>query len=139
MAIDQNIYLAADNVVFTREGDIVSILLIQRKNDPYKGQWALPGGFVEDDEDLEPAAIRELKEETGLQLQQMTQLYAIGTPGRDPRFRTVSVVFYAVLDGQHAVAGADDAAEARWFDIKDLPALAFDHDRIIQDAIAKAL
>lgn len=139
MAIVQNIKLAADAIVFAREGDTTSVLLVQRKNDPYKGTWAIPGGFIEDAEDLQPAAIRELEEETGLKLQQMTQLYAIGTPGRDPRFRTVSIVYYAVLDHKPAVTGADDAADARWFDIADLPALAFDHDEVIRYAISRAL
>lgn len=134
--IDQNIKLAADSVVFSHTRQQLQLLLVQRKNEPFKGMWALPGGFVEDDEDLEPAARRELQEETGMQLPHMQQLYAIGTPGRDPRFRTVSVVFYAMVDAtKHNVKGSDDAADAQWFDVKKLPPLAFDHKQVIEFAL----
>ena len=134
--IRQNILLTTDAVVFSKEGDVLRILLIQRKNDPYKGYWALPGGFVEDDEDLERAARRELEEETGLRTEKMTQLYTIGTPGRDPRGRTVSVVYYTYVDAKaYTIKGADDAAAADWFDINELPSLAFDHRDIINYAL----
>jgi len=135
--IKQDIKLTTDAVVFSKEGGMLCILLIQRKNDPYKGHWALPGGFVEDDEDLEPAARRELEEETGLRAEKMTQLYTIGTPGRDPRGRTVSVVYYTFVDAKaHTIKGADDAAAADWFDVMALPPLAFDHLDIINYALA---
>ncbi|MBA3828209.1 MAG: NUDIX hydrolase [Taibaiella sp.] len=134
--LKQDIKVAADAIVLAKDNGNTSILLIQRKNDPYKGMWAFPGGFVEDDEDLEPAAIRELKEETGVALEKMEQLRTYGTPGRDPRMRTVSIVFYAIIDkSQHIVKADDDAADARWFDIKTLPPLAFDHDEIMAYAL----
>lgn len=137
MAIKQNIYLTVDAVVFHKETDGEHhVLLIKRGNDPYKDHWALPGGFVEDDEDLLPAAARELEEETGIKAENWQQLYTVGTPNRDPRFRTVSVVYTCFADKhtQQAI-GADDAKEARWFPINNLPDLAFDHG----DVMAKAL
>lgn len=135
--INQDIKVAADSVIFAYVEAQLSILLIQRKNDPFKGMWALPGGFVENDEDLEPAAIRELKEETGIELKTMQQLRAYGKPGRDPRFRTVSIVFQAIIDPeQHKIAAADDAASLQWFNTKQLPELAFDHAEVVEYAIA---
>lgn len=134
--IKQNIKIAADSVVLSHERQQLRILLVQRKNDPFKEMWALPGGFIEDDEDLEPAAIRELEEETGVKLAQMRQLYTFGTPNRDPRFRTVSVVYFAVVDAnEHPLKGADDALDAQWFNVKKLPNLAFDHREIIDYAL----
>jgi len=132
----QNIKLTADAMVFSGKGDELQLLLIRRGNDPYKGMWAIPGGFIEDDEDLEPAALRELEEETGLKIPHMTQLTTIGTPGRDPRGRTVSVVFYAFTDaGSHQVTGADDAAEAQWVKVSDIKELAFDHMQVLEYAL----
>jgi 8-oxo-dGTP diphosphatase len=136
--LKQNIYLTTDALVFDKSGEHLKLLLIRRKNDPNKGMWAFPGGFVEDDEELEAAAIRELHEETGLLLPGMKQLSTVGTVGRDPRFRTVSVVYYAFTDaGSHKVAGADDAAEAQWLNVKDITALAFDHFEILQVALQR--
>jgi 8-oxo-dGTP diphosphatase len=97
--------------------------------------WAFPGGFVEDDEELEAAAKRELHEETGLLLSSMTQLHTFGKVGRDPRGRTVSVVYYSFTNDAHKVEGADDAAEAAWINIKDITALAFDHMEILDFAL----
>ena len=112
------------------------MLLIERGNEPYKGMWAFPGGFVEDDEDLEAAAIRELHEETGLLLPGLKQLHTFGTPGRDPRGRTVSVIYYAIVNaGDHAVKGGDDAANAQWVNVKDIAAMAFDHKEILDFAL----
>lgn len=123
-------------MVFSGSGDDLQLLLVKRGNEPYKGMWSIPGGFIEDDEDLEPAAMRELSEETGLHLQHMRQLYTIGTPGRDPRGRTVSVVYYAFTDaGSHNVKGADDAAEARWVKVNDIKELAFDHMDVLKYAL----
>ncbi len=133
--IDQHILLTVDALVFTKGTDGWQLLLVRRKNEPGKGMWAIPGGFVEDDEELEAAAIRELHEETGLQLSSMTQLHTFGKVGRDPRGRTVSVVYYAFADDARKVEGADDAAEAAWINIKDITALAFDH----MDVLALAL
>ena len=136
--LKQNIKLSVDAVVFSHTKQQLHILLIQRKNEPFKGKWALPGGFVEDDEDLLPAAIRELEEETGMKLKSMEQLAAFGKPGRDPRGRTVTVAFYTTVDAkQHMIAGADDAADAQWFDIRNLPAIAFDHAEIINLALKR--
>ncbi|MGN6567793.1 MAG: NUDIX domain-containing protein [Flavipsychrobacter sp.] len=135
--INQDIKVAADSVIFAYVEATLSILLIQRKNDPFKGMWALPGGFVENDEDLEPAAIRELKEETGVELKTMQQLRAYGKPGRDPRFRTVSIVFQAIINpDDHKIAAADDAAGLQWFNTKELPEMAFDHREVVDYAIA---
>lgn len=137
MPIEQNIYVAADSIVFHREANgEYEVLLIKRGNDPYKDHWAFPGGFVEDDEDLQPAAARELMEETGITAENWYQLCTIGTPGRDPRFRTISVVYTCFADKhtQKAV-GADDAKEAKWFPINNLPQLAFDHGEVIQMAL----
>lgn len=132
------IFVTVDAVVFGLAANDVAILLIKRKNEPFKGQWALPGGFVEKHEDLETAAKRELEEETGLRIEAMQQLYTFGKPGRDPRDRMVSVVYTATVQLAAAtVKAADDAADAKWFNINGLPQLAFDHEEAIKMAIAK--
>jgi len=110
------------------------ILLIERKNNPFKGMWALPGGFVDENEDLIDAAIRELKEETGVEHVPLTQTGAFGKPGRDPRGHTVSIAFMAVLDDTINVKAGDDAKNAQWFSIDNLPELAFDHKEIVEKA-----
>ena len=134
--IDQHIYLAADALVFSKGGEHLQLLLVKRKNDPDKGHWAFPGGFIEDDEELEAGAIRELQEETGLKLSAMRQFHTYGKVGRDSRFRTVSVVYYAFVNAaDHPVQGADDAAEASWINVKDIKNLAFDHNMILADAL----
>ncbi|GHA32178.1 NUDIX hydrolase [Salinimicrobium marinum] len=133
----QNISLTADSVIFCTSGESIKILLVQRKYDPYKGLWALPGGFLEDEEPLEDGAKRELEEETGLQVDDLKQLRAYGTPGRDPRGRTVSVGFWTVILSEEKVKGSDDAALAEWHDIENLPALAFDHDLIVKEALQR--
>lgn len=136
MAVDQHILLTTDIILFgKRENERKFILLIQRKNDPFQGKWAFPGGFVEDDEDLNTAAVRELQEETGILLEsnQLRQLGAWGAPDRDPRGRTVTVVFVAEVDvNDHKVQAADDAGDAKWWPLNDLPPLAFDHDEILR-------
>ncbi len=132
----QNIKLTTDALVLSKSNGAWQVLLIERGNEPYKGMWALPGGFVEDDEDLEAGALRELEEETGMRLQAMRQLHTFGRPGRDPRGRTVSVVFYAFVDAaDHTVKGADDAAHASWVNIKDISAMAFDHKEVLDFAL----
>lgn len=134
----QNIKIAADALVFSKSSGQLQLLLITRKNEPNKGMWAFPGGFVEDDEDLEAAALRELEEETGVKLTSMQQLYTFGKPGRDPRFRTVSVIYTAMTDAtMHNAAGADDADEARWINISDIKEMAFDHKMILDFALDK--
>jgi 8-oxo-dGTP diphosphatase len=132
----QNIKLAADAMVFSGKGDALQILLVRRKYEPYKGMWAIPGGFVEDDEELEAAAIRELQEETGLIVPAMTQLHTFGKVGRDSRGRTVTVTYYAFADAAtQKVQGGDDAAEAEWVYVKDITELAFDHMEMLDMAM----
>jgi len=118
--------------------DELRVLLIERGHEPFAGTWALPGGFVDEHEDLEAAARREMREETNLELGPMVQLGAYGTPHRDPRGHTVGVAFLAVCGPEEAapVAG-DDAAQCRWFPAGRPPALAFDHDVILRDARAR--
>ena len=113
-----------------------SLLLIERGNEPFKGCWALPGGFLEMDEDLETCAARELQEETGLTGISLHQLCAFGAPKRDPRHRTISIAFWGIDDTQQQAVGSDDAAQARWFALDQLPSLAFDHALIIQKALS---
>jgi 8-oxo-dGTP diphosphatase len=109
------------------------VLLIRRKHDPFAGKWALPGGFVDEGEDLLPAALRELQEETGLAEIEFEQLHTFGTPGRDPRGWTVSVVFFARVNHEALQPrAADDAADVRWFPLAKLPPLAFDHEQILE-------
>lgn len=115
-----------------------SVLLVQRVNEPAAGSWALPGGFVDRDERVLAAAPRELREETGVELAaaELELLGVYDTPGRDPRGWSVSVVYVASLERELSAAGADDAADARWWDIEQLPELAFDHALIVADALA---
>lgn len=124
------------DVVVLREGrpDQLEILLIRRGGDPYKGMWALPGGFVEEDETLEQAARRELEEETGLKRVRVVQLAAFSDPSRDPRGRTISVAFTARVGPRAAAGAGDDASDSRWFPLSGLPKLAFDHAKIIRRA-----
>jgi 8-oxo-dGTP diphosphatase len=133
--------LTVDVVVVHGEAVSRRILLIRRGNEPFKGMWALPGGFVDEYERPESAALRELTEETGLSLSEPGALRIAGVyggRGRDPRGWTVSVVFLAEL-GPHgqasAATGSDDADEARWWSLQDLPELAFDHAGIVEDAL----
>lgn len=110
------------------------VLLIKRKHDPFIGTWALPGGFVEIDEDLLEGAKRELAEETGLVNVELKQFKAYGTPGRDPRGRTISIIFHGkLIDNTDEIKAGDDAAEAEYFELNSLPNLAFDHEEIISD------
>lgn len=134
MMLEQNIKVTVDALLFSKIDDVLHVLLVQRKYEPDMGFWAMPGGFVEDDEDLEDAAVRELFEETGIALKNgdMQQLITVGTPGRDPRGRTVSVVYTATIDSEaHPLSADDDAADAKWFDMEQLPLIAFDHEDII--------
>ena len=126
--------VTADCIVMTRESN-PEVLLIERGDDPYKGCWAFPGGFLEMDETTEQCAIRELSEETGLQLEGMQQIGTYSKVDRDPRGRTITVAYLAVVESPMEVKGLDDAAKAQWFPIDALPKLAFDHDEIMRDAI----
>ncbi len=127
--------VTTDVVVFTISKDKLKLLLIRRGLDPYKGSWALPGGFLNLEEDLEECAIRELQEETGLNDMYLEQLHTFGRPGRDPRERVISVAYYAIApDANIAPVAASDATDAAWFPVDQLPALAFDHSEIISMA-----
>jgi len=130
--------VTVDVVLFHRAGERIEVLLIKRARDPFKDRWAFPGGFVDQDEPLETAAARELKEETGLEGIRVEQLGAFGDPGRDPRGHTISITFWALLEERGNAVGADDAAEARWHSIKRPPRLAFDHKIILRRAIERA-
>ena len=127
--------LTADVVLVTREAK-PRVLFIRRKKEPFAGKWALPGGFVEENERIADAARRELLEETGVRISELDHLYTAGDPGRDPRGWTVSVVFLARTDGMTATAG-DDASAVGWFPLDALPALAFDHAMILDRARAR--
>lgn len=130
--------VTVDAVVFALRSGQLSVLLVRRKNDPFAGQWALPGGFVDVDEPLDAAVQRELHEETGLSGIQLFQFHAFGDPGRDPRGRSISVAYLGIADAaQHAPRGHDDAAEAAWFPASRLPKLAFDHDEIVKHAVKR--
>ena len=128
--------VTADCMVMTQEA-VPRVLLIERGNEPYKGCWALPGGFLDMEETLEECAIRELEEETGLKvsIESIRQVGTYSRVNRDPRGRTISTAFIAVVDSPLPVKGQDDAARAEWFAIDSLPPLAFDHDDIIRDGI----
>lgn len=127
--------LTVDTMLLSDQDSSIYILLIRRKNDPYKGMWAFPGGFVDYGENLLSAAKRELAEETGLNTDCIEQFRAYGDIDRDPRGWTVSVVHFGWLDDLETPTPADDAVEARWFSIDDLPEMAFDHWNIIMDFI----
>lgn len=123
--------VTVDVILATRE-PIPRILLIRRKHEPFAGSWALPGGFIDPDESLESAARRELREETRVDVNELEQLHTFGDKGRDPRGWTISVVYLARQDVHQVQPHADDdAAEAGWHRIDQLPALAFDHERIL--------
>ncbi|MDH4109118.1 MAG: NUDIX hydrolase [Gammaproteobacteria bacterium] len=130
--------VTVDIVLFTLRGGHFEVLLIRRAQPPYEGLWALPGGFVAIDESLRRAAWRELKEETGVNAVYLEQLYTFGRPDRDPRERVISVAYLALLPpGTARVTADSDAAEADWWPANDLPALAFDHERIVAKAIGR--
>ena len=126
--------VTADCIVITKETE-PKVLLIQRGNQPFKGAWAFPGGFMNMDETTEQCAIRELEEETGLRLSKILQIGAYSKVDRDPRGRTITVAYLAVIDTPVVVTGQDDAAKAEWWSLSNLPHLAFDHYDIMQDAI----
>ena len=129
--------LAADVVVLAGEPPR-SVLLIKRGGDPFAGSWALPGGFVEADEQVVAAAVRELAEETGIQAGALELVGVYDTPGRDPRGPIVSVVQLMRADRELDATGGDDAADARWFPLEGLPELAFDHALVVADALSFA-
>lgn len=131
------IFLTVDIVLFKKVSNQLFLLLIKRKNAPFKDCWALPGGFLDENEDLETAALRELEEETQIKLNQLDQVAAFGKPFRDPRGHMVSVTFTAEVDPSTVAIGSDDAKEAEWFPCNQLPNLAFDHLEIITSCMVK--
>lgn len=132
------IKLTVDAIVFGYNAGKISILLIKRKYEPFKDKWAIPGGFVLEDESLEEAVQRELKEETGVSINYLEQLYTFGALDRDPRGRVVSVAYFGLIhpDG-HTLQASTDAELAQWFEIDNLPELSFDHKHILKVAIER--
>lgn len=130
--------VTVDGVVFGYDEADLKVLLIQRDQPPYRGKWALPGGFVDMNESLEAAARRELEEETGVTELYLEQLYTFGEPKRDPRERVISVAYYALVKlADHTVRAASDARNVAWFPVANLPALAFDHEEILDVALRR--
>lgn len=127
--------VTVDLICLTECDGRTHILLIQRGHDPFAGRWALPGGFVDESEALEHAALRELREETGIESTEIDQFRTYGDPGRDPRGHTITIAFIARFPEKARAAGSDDASDARWFPVDELPPLAFDHARIIHEAL----
>ena len=127
------IFVTVDVLVINKKTE--EILLIKRLNEPFKDCWALPGGFVDENEDLEEAARRELFEETNIETDEMTQIGTFGKPYRDPRGHMISVAYQTNLIENQKVKAKDDAKEVKWFSIKDLPELAFDHLEIINSIL----
>jgi len=127
--------VTTDVVIFTIRDRLLQLLLIRRALEPFQGHWALPGGFLDMNEDLEHCAARELEEETGVRGVYLEQLYTFGRPERDPRERVVSVAYFALVPSERlALKAASDASDAAWFPFAQLPPLAFDHDEIIRVA-----
>ena len=126
--------VTVDAVVFRRAEGQTQVLLINRGHEPYRGKWAVPGGFIEIEEELEDAVARELQEETGLTGVRLEQMRTFGKCGRDPRGRQISVAFTGVAaEGHERIRAGDDAAKAQWFDIENLPKdMAFDHDEMVK-------
>lgn len=136
--MQQSIKLSVDAVVFGYESGTISVLLIKRKYEPFKGKWAIPGGFVLNNESLEHAVERELKEETGIKINYLEQLYTFGNPERDPRSRVVSVAYFGLIKpSAFKIFASTDAEEVQWFNINALPELSFDHDKILELAITR--
>src|SRR5438132_9657962 len=130
--------VTVDVVMMSLRRRDLEVLLVKRRSWPYEGMWAIPGGFVNIDEALETAAKRELQEETGVQDVYLEQLYTFGDPGRDPRTRVITVVYFALLPSQHLqIRAADDAVDVGWFPVHQLPPLAFDHDKILNYALER--
>ena len=130
--------VTVDVVIFTVHKRELKVLLVQRGHWPFEGRWALPGGFVREEEGLDEAARRELEEETRVSNVYLEQLHTFGAPGRDPRTRVVTVAYYALVAAEDlAPVAGSDAALARWQSVYRLPALAFDHDWILARALAR--
>jgi len=130
------IFVTVDAVILRKSSDY-ELLLIKRKNEPFKDCWALPGGFVDENEDLKTAAIRELEEETQIKVTDLEQIGAFGKPFRDPRGHMISVAYFGIVPENTIAVAADDAKETGWFSVKDLPKLAFDHLDIVTLSLQK--
>jgi 8-oxo-dGTP diphosphatase len=130
--------VAVDTVIFTIQAGELRVLLVKRGIPPFEGKYAIPGGFVHEAESLDDAARRELKEETGVSDVYLEQLYSFGDPGRDPRGRVISVSYFALIAASHSpLAAGSDAAEARWWPVRNLPPLAFDHHKILDYSLER--
>ena len=128
------LFVTVDIVLFTIRGGGLHLLLIRRLAKPFENRYALPGGFVLEDESVDAAAARELHEETGVDKVYLEQLYTFGDPKRDPRGRVVTVAYYALVPHNQVLRAGTDASEAAWFPVTDLPPLAFDHRKIVEYA-----
>jgi 8-oxo-dGTP diphosphatase len=130
--------LTVDIVIFTIEQGALKVLLVKRGIEPFAGQYAIPGGFVLENESLDQAAMRELREETGVAEVYLEQLYSFGDPRRDPRGRVVTVAYYALISADHSqLRAGSDAAAAAWFAVDAVPDLAFDHAKILAYAVER--
>ena len=129
--------VAVDIVIFTLREAVLHVLLIRRGVPPFKGKWAIPGGFVKEAESLDAAARRELEEETGVRDVYLEQLYSFGDPNRDPRGRVLSISYFALLSSERELHSGTDAVDARWFPAYDVPRLAFDHRKILDYALVR--
>ena len=128
--------VTTDCVIFGFDGFNLQVLLVERGIDPYKGRWAFPGGFMRMEESAREGALRELKEETGLETAYLKQLHTFSALDRDPRERVITIAYYALVR-KTEVKGGDDAAKAAWFPLNEIPSLAFDHDKILRAATAE--
>lgn len=130
--------VTVDIVIFTVQSGALKVLLVKRAIPPFKGQFAIPGGFVHDEESLDDAALRELREETGVADVYLEQLYSFGDPKRDSRGRVITVAYFALISADHArLAAGSDATEAGWWPMSKLPELAFDHSQILDYALER--
>ena len=129
--------VAVDIVIFTIQDGALKVLLVKRRIPPFKEELAIPGGFVQPNEDLDAAALRELREETGVANVYLEQLYSFGDPKRDPRGRIISIAYFALISADHELKAGTDAADAAWYPVRDFPPLAFDHVKILAYAIER--
>ena len=129
--------ITVDIVIFTIQAGVLKVLLVKRGIPPFAGRFAIPGGFVHEDEDLDQAALRELREETGVADVYLEQLYSFGDVGRDPRGRVITVAYFALISADRPLRAGTDAAEARWWAVDQLPTLAFDHAAILSYALER--